>query len=200
MALIPELLRGIYEIGYESPWTLQQNAIMTILQGHDVILHRRAGSGKSVAFTIPALQKLDTSNNQCQVLILVDSRELVCPLQGLILTLGKYMEPFECRKCVGGVRIRESITELESACQIVVGTPGRVFDMITRGFLKVDSVKMLILDETHYLVSKGFSDLIIDIFRKLPSAKQLVVAAPCKPKDVVELTTKIMNDPIQVTQ
>ncbi|KAF9170613.1 translation initiation factor eIF4A [Mortierella sp. AD011] len=197
--LIPGLLRGIYEIGYESPNALQQNAIMTILQGHDVVLYRRAGSGKSVAFTIPALQRLDTFDNQCQVLILADSRELVYRIQELILTLGKYTEPFACRKCVGGSRTSDTFAELASACQIVVGTPGRVLYMMDRGFLKVDSVKMLILDEVHDLVSKRFGDAIIDIFHRLPSAKQIIVAAPYKAKDIAELATEITNDPIQVT-
>ncbi|KAG0053783.1 translation initiation factor eIF4A [Gryganskiella cystojenkinii] len=197
MNLSPELLRGIYAYGFERPSTIQQRAILPVIKGRDVIAQAQSGTGKTATFSISALQKLDTSNPQCQALILAPTRELAQQIQKVVIALGDFMK-VECHACIGGTNVREDMKRLEAGAHVVVGTPGRVFDMINRGALKTDSMKMFILDEADEMLSRGFKDQIYDVFQRLPPSTQVVLLSATMPAEVMEVTTKFMRDPIRI--
>jgi len=197
MNLSPELLRGIYAYGFERPSSIQQRAILPVVKGHDVIAQAQSGTGKTATFSISALQKLDLANPQCQALILAPTRELAQQIQKVVIALGDFMK-VTCHACIGGTNVREDMKILGDGAQVVVGTPGRVFDMINRGALKTDHMKMFILDEADEMLSRGFKDQIYDVFQRLPPSTQVVLLSATMPTEVMEVTTKFMRDPIRI--
>ncbi|KAK0260047.1 ATP-dependent RNA helicase eIF4A [Friedmanniomyces endolithicus] len=179
MNLKPELLRGVYAYGFERPSAIQQRAIMPVIKGNDVIAQAQSGTGKTATFSVSVLQKIDPNIKACQALILAPTRELAQQIQKVVVAIGDFMQ-IECHACIGGTSVRDDMKALQEGPQIVVGTPGRVQDMIQRRVLKTDSMKMFVLDEADEMLSRGFTaDL-----RHLP--------------DVLEVTTKFMRDPVRI--
>jgi len=197
MNLKPELLRGIYAYGFERPSAIQQRAIMPVIKGHDVIAQAQSGTGKTATFSISVLQKIDPSLKACQALILAPTRELAQQIQKVVVAIGDFMN-LECHACIGGTSVRDDMKALQDGPQVVVGTPGRVQDMIQRRFLKTDSMKMFVLDEADEMLSRGFTEQIYDIFQLLPQSTQVVLLSATMPQDVLEVTTKFMRDPVRI--
>ncbi|KAG6363376.1 hypothetical protein INS49_008474 [Diaporthe citri] len=197
MALKSELLRGIYAYGFERPSAIQQRAIMPVIKGHDVIAQAQSGTGKTATFSISVLQKIDPSLKQCQALILAPTRELAQQIQKVVVAIGDFMN-IECHACIGGTSVRDDMKALQDGPQVVVGTPGRVHDMIQRRFLKTDGMKMFVLDEADEMLSRGFTEQIYDIFQLLPQSTQVVLLSATMPQDVLEVTTKFMRDPVRI--
>lgn len=197
MGLKEDLLRGIYAYNFEKPSAIQQRAIMPIIKGRDVIAQAQSGTGKTATFSISALQIIDTSIRETQVLILSPTRELATQIQSVVLALGDYMN-VQCHACIGGTSMGEDIKKLDYGQHIVSGTPGRVFDMIKRRHLRTRHLKMLILDEADEMLSKGFKEQIYDVYRYLPPSTQVVLLSATLPQDVLEITSKFMSDPIRV--
>lgn len=127
MDLKPDLLRGIYAYGFERPSAIQERAIMPICTGRDVIAQAQSGTGKTATFTISILQRIDLALKQPQALILAPTRELAQQIQKVVVALGDYLN-VDAMACVGGTSIKEDIAKLAAGPQIIVGTPGRVFD------------------------------------------------------------------------
>jgi translation initiation factor 4A len=197
MNLKNELLRGIYAYGFERPSTIQQRAIMPVIKGHDVIAQAQSGTGKTATFSISILQRIDVSLKATQALILAPTRELALQIQKVVLALGDFMGA-ECHACVGGTNVREDMEKLRAGCHVVVGTPGRVFDMINRGAFKTDAMKMFVLDEADEMLSRGFREQIYDVFQLLPTETQVVLLSATMPPDVLEVTTKFMREPVRI--
>ncbi|CAG8575731.1 5137_t:CDS:2 [Diversispora eburnea] len=197
MSLKSELLRGIYAYGFEKPSAIQQRAILPVIKGHDVIAQAQSGTGKTATFSISILQKLDMSINQCQALVLAPTRELAQQIQKVVIALGDFMN-VECNASIGGTNVREGIKKLEAGAHVVVGTPGRVFDMINRRALKTDHIKMFVLDEADEMLSRGFKEQIYDVFQLLPPSTQVVLLSATMPSDVLEVTTKFMREPVRI--
>lgn len=174
LGLKEDLLRGIYAYNFERPSAIQQRAILPIVRGRDVIAQAQSGTGKTATFSIAMLQSIDTSIRDPQALILAPTRELATQIQSVILALGDYMN-VSCHACIGGTSVGEDIRKLEAGVQVITGTPGRVYDMIRRRFLKTKNLKMLIMDESDTLLDYGFKDQIYDIYRYLPPATQVYV-------------------------
>ncbi|GFS27880.1 ATP-dependent RNA helicase eIF4A [Elysia marginata] len=172
MSLREDLLRGIYAYGFEKPSAIQQKAILPCIKGCDVIAQAQSGTGKTATFAIAILEKLDLNNRQTQALVLAPTRELAHQIWRVIMTLGDYMN-VKCHACVGGTGVRKDIRTLEEGAPIVVGTPGRVFEMMNRGFLISSSIKMLVLDEADEMLSLGFKEQIFDIFQLMPNDAQV---------------------------
>jgi translation initiation factor 4A len=141
--------------------------------------------------------QIDTTVKKTQALILAPTRELAQQIQKVVIALGDYLN-VDCHACVGGTAVREDMARLNEGPHVVVGTPGRVFDMINRGALKSDSVKMFCLDEADEMLSTGFKDAIYDIFQLLPAETQVVLLSATMPTDVLEVTKKFMRDPIRI--
>lgn len=197
MNLRQDLLRGIYAYGFEKPSAIQQRAIVPCIQGRDVIAQAQSGTGKTATFSISVLQKLDVSTRSCQALILAPTRELATQIQKVVVALGDYMQ-IECMACIGGTNVREDIRKLEAGVHIVVGTPGRVYDMINRRALDVQNMAQFVLDEADEMLSMGFKDQIYDIFRLLPGTTQVILLSATMPIEVLEVTKRFMRDPIRI--
>merc|ERR1719187_2252040 len=147
MHLREELLRGIYGYGFEKPSAIQQRAIAPCIKGHDVIAQAQSGTGKTATFSISILEKIDINARDCQALILAPTRELAQQIQKVVMALGDYMG-VQCHACIGGTSVREDMRKLEAGQHIVVGTPGRVFDMISRKYLRTQNIKMFVMEVT----------------------------------------------------
>jgi translation initiation factor 4A len=130
-----------------------------IFEGHDVIAQAQSGTGKTATFSISVLQKLDPNIKQCQALILAPTRELAQQIQKVVVAIGDFMN-IECHACIGGTSVRDDMKALQEGPQIVVGTPGRVHDMIQRRFLKTDSMKMFVLDEADEMLSVSLAEML----------------------------------------
>lgn len=197
MGLKEELLRGIYAYGFEKPSAIQQRAIIPCIRGHDVIAQAQSGTGKTATFSIAILQQIDTTIEDCQALILAPTRELATQISKVVGALGDYMRA-NCYASIGGTNVTKDIGSLQSGVHVVSGTPGRVFDMITRGVLRTESIKLFVLDEADEMLSRGFKDQIYDVFRHLRSEVQVILLSATMPPDVLEVTTKFMRNPIRI--
>jgi translation initiation factor 4A len=197
MNLREPLLRGIYGYGFERPSAIQQRAIKPCILGHDVIAQAQSGTGKTATFAISILQQLDMEFKDCQALILAPTRELAQQIQKVVLALGDYMG-VTCHACIGGTNVREDMKRLEGGVQIVVGTPGRVYDMLNRSALHSKNIKMFVLDEADEMLSRGFKEQIYDVFTTMPQNIQVILLSATMPNDVLDVTSKFMNDPVKI--
>lgn len=197
MNLKEELLRGIYGYGFEKPSAIQQRAIIPCIKGHDVIAQAQSGTGKTATFSIAILQKIDTAIRDCQALILAPTRELATQIQKVVLSLGDYLQA-QCHACIGGTNVREDMRKLEAGCHVVVGTPGRVHDMINRKVLRTSNIKLFVLDEADEMLSRGFKDQIQDVFRMLPNDVQVILLSATMPIEVLEVSKYFMRNPVQI--
>jgi translation initiation factor 4A len=146
MGLKEDLLRGIYSYGFEKPSAIQQRAIKPLIMMRDTIAQAQSGTGKTATFTIGLLQNIDLSNRDCQALILAPTRELASQIVKVVMAIGDYLG-VSTMACIGGTNVRQDMDKLRSGVQLVVGTPGRVFDMINRRALATDYIHYFVLDE-----------------------------------------------------
>merc|ERR1711934_762057 len=197
MDLKEDLLRGIYAYGFEKPSTIQQRGIVPIVKGFDTIAQAQSGTGKTATFTIGVLQRVDLNVKQCQALILAPTRELANQSHKVVCSIGDYLNVV-CHACIGGTKVADDIDMLRRGVHIVVGTPGRVHDMIERRALDVRSVKIFVLDEADEMLSRGFTDQIYDVFRKLPENVRVGLFSATMPEEVLEMTGKFMNEPMRI--
>jgi translation initiation factor 4A len=197
MTLQEDLLRGIYAYGFEKPSAIQARAIKPLASTRHIIAQAQSGTGKTATFSIGILQQLDYTKNECQALILAPTRELAQQIQKVVLAIGDYL-PVRCHACIGGTSVADDIHKLESGVHVVVGTPGRVYDMICRGILKADTIRVFVLDEADEMLSRGFKDQIYDIFKQLPETTQVGLFSATMPPEALEITKKFMRDPVRI--
>ena len=197
MEIPEELLRGIYAYGFEKPSAIQQRAIKPTMLGRDLIAQAQSGTGKTATFAIGTLGKLDLNLRECQSLILAPTRELAQQIQKVVIALGDYMN-IAVHACVGGTAVRDDIRTLQGGVHIVVGTPGRVYDMINRRALRLDNIRQFFLDEADEMLSRGFKDQIYDIFKFLPESVQVCLFSATMPLDVLEVTQRFMREPVRI--
>jgi len=197
MKLKDELLRGIYAYGFEKPSHIQQRGIIPVVKGHDTIAQAQSGTGKTATFSIAALQRITDASNECQVLILAPTRELAQQIHKVLNALGDYMS-VNCHACVGGTLVKTDMTVLRDGAQIVVGTPGRVNDMINRNALRLEKLSIFILDEADEMLSRGFKDQIYDVFQYLPSEVQVCLFSATMPEEILNITKRFMRKPVKI--
>lgn len=197
MKLKENLLRGIYGYGFERPSVIQQKAVVPFASGADIIAQAQSGTGKTATYSIGMLEQLDYSRRHCQGLILVPTRELALQVQRVIQSIGDYLGVIS-HACIGGTSIAKDISTLRSGVHVIVGTPGRVFDMMNRKVFDTEGVKHVILDEADEMLSRGFIEIIREIFAILPSNSQVGVFSATMPLEIVEITNKILRDPIKI--
>ena len=195
----PDLLRGIYAYGFEKPSYIQQKSILSIIQKRDVIAQAQSGTGKTGAFTVAALQSIDVTKAKTQALILAPTRELAKQIYDVISSIGGMMTGLTLRLLVGGTSTAEDAADLrKSVPHIIVGCPGRVFDMIRRNHIQGTNVNMLVLDEADEMLSAGFNDQIYNIFQYMPSDIQVVLFSATMPPELYTLTEKFMRSPVNI--
>jgi len=197
MGLKQHLLRGIYAYGFERPSAIQQRGILPILAGHDMIGQAQSGTGKTATFVIATLQKIHLNENNTQALILAPTRELATQIQRVGSALGDFLK-VTSHVCVGGTSVKEDINVLTRGVQLVVGTPGRVFDMIRRRAIKVHKIHTFVLDEADEMLSRGFRDQIYDIFQEMPREVQVCLFSATMPNEVLEVSEKFMRKPVRI--
>nr|XP_023917743.1 eukaryotic initiation factor 4A-3 isoform X1 [Quercus suber]POF03755.1 eukaryotic initiation factor 4a-3 [Quercus suber] len=197
MGIKDDLLRGIYQYGFEKPSAIQQRAVVPILQGRDVIAQAQSGTGKTSMIGLTVCQTVDTSSREVQALILSPTRELASQTEKVILAMGNFIS-IKVHACIGGKSVGDDIRKLENGVQVVSGTPGRVCDMIKRRTLKTTHIKLLILDESDEMLSRGFKDQIYDVYRYLPPVLQVCLISATLPHEILEMTNKFMTDPIRI--
>jgi len=197
MGLHENLLRGIYAYGFEKPSAIQQKGIVPFTKGLDVIQQAQSGTGKTATFCAGILNNLDYQNLDCQALVLAPTRELAQQIEKVMRALGDYLQ-VKCHACVGGTSVREDARILSAGVHVVVGTPGRVYDMLRRRCLRADNIKMFVLDEADEMLSRGFKDQIYDIFQLLPPKLQVGVFSATLPPEALEITRKFMSKPVRI--
>lgn len=203
MGLSTNLLRGIYAYGFEKPSAIQQRAIVPFIKGGDLIAQAQSGTGKTGAFAIGTLQRMDfKSKDKCQALIMSPTRELAVQTEQVISHIGDYLVERGTsfiHVFVGGTRVVDDVNRLKSGGVIVaVGTPGRVLDVIKRGALRTEHLRVLVLDEADEMLSQGFAEQIYEVFKFLPKDVQVCLFSATMPPDVLELTDKFMRNPIRI--
>jgi len=191
------LLRGIYSYGFEKPSAIQQRAIRPVIDGRDTIGQAQSGTGKTATFAIGSLQRIDFGHRACQTLILAPTRELANQIHKVVLALGDYLK-VQCHVCIGGTSVRDDIDVLRNGVHVVVGTPGRVFDMISKRHLRIDDLQTFVCDEADEMLSRGFKDQIYDIFKTLPPNVQVCLFSATMPPEILDMTTKFMRDAVRI--
>jgi len=193
MGLNKRLLKGVMQAGFEHPSAIQARAITPIIEGRDVVAQSQSGTGKTTIFCVGVLNQIDTNKRDLQALVLSPTRELAEQTQTVMLNLGQYMQA-RVHCCIGGMSINNDIQQLQGGVHVVSGTPGRVFDMISRNALLTKKIKMLVIDEADEMLARNFKNQIYDIYRYLPPSCQIVVISATMSNEVIEVTEKFMND------
>ncbi len=197
MGLKEKLLRGVFSMGYERPSFIQSKAIVPFVEGNDVIAQAQSGTGKTATFSISMLQKINEDVKESQVIILSHTRELALQIKNVIESMSQYMK-ITMNLSVGGTALRTNIDELKRRPHIIIGTPGRVLDMLSKEIIDKNTLKMLILDEADELLSTIFLNQIYDIFKLLPSDVQVGLYSATMTPDFFKLSAKFMRDPIKI--
>ena len=190
-----DIKRAVIEMGFEEPSPIQSQSIPVILSGKDVIGQAQTGTGKTAAFSIPLLEMINPEEKNVQAVVLCPTRELAIQVSTEIRKIGKYMHGIKSLPVYGGQPIERQIKALKSGVQIVIGTPGRVIDHINRKTLKMDNVKMVILDEADEMLDMGFREDIEMILSKTPEERQTTFFSATMPKGILELTKKYQKNP-----
>lgn len=193
-----ELLQAVTDMGFTSPSPIQAEAIPPILAGRDVIGQAQTGTGKTAAFGIPALELIDVQDRSVQTLILCPTRELALQVADEIKKLAKYKRGVRVEAIYGGDSIERQIRSLKSGVHIVIGTPGRVMDHMERNTLKLDHVKMMILDEADEMLDMGFREDIESILDEMPEERQTILFSATMSKPIMQITQKFQKDPVLV--
>ena len=195
------VLRGIYSYGFENPSPIQQKAIPPMVARRDMIAQAQSGTGKTGAFTVGTLNIIDTSKKQTQAIIMAPTRELAMQISCVFNDLGSYLKDYKVQLLVGGNSVDEDIKKLkdkDGPPHVIVGTPGRIHDMIRRNHVNVKNVKVLTLDEADEMLSTGFKDQVYNIFQYMPKDIQLCLYSATVPGEIAELSKKFMRDPVKI--
>lgn len=195
-----KLLRGIYSYGFEKPSAIQRKAIYPLINNPpvDLIAQAQSGTGKTGTFTIGALQKVDASKDETQVIILAPTHELAQQSKTVLDELGRYLE-IKTKLLIGGTSVDTDKTSLSKETpQIIVGTPGRIHDMIRRKYINTNSLEMLIVDEADEMLSHGFKSQMYKIFQFIPENIQVSLFSATMPAELEELSKAFMRNPIKI--
>ena len=198
MNLKDEVLRGIYGYGFEKPSMIQQRAIVPSLGGRDLIAQAQSGTGKTATFSISILQRIDVDLKSVQALVLAPTRELALQILKVMSSLGQYTKVV-CHACIGGTNVREDARRLQDGgIHVVIGTPGRVNDMIQRKHLNTRDLSIFVLDEADEMLSKGFKEQIYNVSRSIDCDFQTFLLSATMPDEVLEVTKSFMRDPVMI--
>lgn len=195
--LTDPILRALADMGFSSPTEIQARAIPAILEGQDVIGKSHTGTGKTVAFGVPAVLRAAPSGTT-QTLILCPTRELAQQAEGELRKLCKYTEGVRVLAVYGGDPITSQIRQLKRGIEIVVGTPGRIMDLMRRHALRLDTLSLAVLDEADEMLSMGFREDIETILQAAPPDRQTILFSATMPSEILELTSEYQHDPLLI--
>lgn len=198
MELPDTLLRGIYSYGFEKPSAIQQKAIVPIRKGRDILAQAQSGTGKTGTFTIGSLCRVDPSLKRVQVLILVPVRELAQQIETVVKAISSHMG-INVYCATGGTPLRDDIRAIERGCQFLIGTPGRVYDLMNRNVLHRDQIRVLIMDEADQMLEDRFKEQVMCILEQgFPKETQVALFSATMPIEVVEVANNLLRGPVRI--
>ncbi|GJU66112.1 DEAD-box ATP-dependent RNA helicase 8 [Tanacetum coccineum] len=189
-----ELLMGIYEKGFEKPSPIQEESIPIALTGSDILARAKNGTGKTAAFCIPALEKIDPDKNVIQVVILVPTRELALQTSQVCKELGKHLKT-QVMVTTGGTSLKDDIMRLYQPVHLLVGTPGRILDLAKKGICKLDNCAMLAMDEADKLLSPEFQPSVEELINFMPTNRQILMFSATFPVTVKDFKDRFLKKP-----
>lgn len=193
------LLRGIYAYGFEKPSPIQRKAIKPIIDKKDIVAQAQSGTGKTATFTIGALAHVNTSENITQILCLSPTRELSIQTANVMRGIGSMIQNLRVQVLVGGYSIDEDVGNLKSNVpHVIVGCPGRVYDMMRRNHIGSKNIKLVILDEADEMLSSGFKEQVYNIFQYFNNNIQVALFSATLPEHIHGITSKFMRDPVKI--
>lgn len=195
LSLSKELQEAINEMGFEEATPIQAKAIPLIFKGKDVIGQAQTGTGKTAAFGIPILDMIDSADKKLQAVILCPTRELAIQVAAELKTLSRYKDRLRILPVYGGQPIKRQIRSLKKGVQIIIGTPGRIMDHMRRKTLKMENVRIVVLDEADEMLDMGFQEDIEAILRGIPKKRQMLMFSATMPKPILRLAKKYQKDP-----
>ncbi len=199
LGVAPELLRAIEELGFEQPMPIQEKVIPVLLSGEgDVVGLAQTGTGKTAAFGLPLIQKVDTSRRVPQAVVLAPTRELCLQIASDLADYSKYVTELKVLPVYGGSSIESQIRALRAGVQIIVATPGRLIDLIDRGVVKLGGVHTVVLDEADEMLNMGFVDSINEILEHVPAPRQTLMFSATMPAGVAKIARQYMTDPEEI--
>ena len=195
LGLSSNLMKALNDIGYESPSPIQLQCIPYLQQGHDIIGQAQTGTGKTAAFALPLLDRIEIKQNHPQLLVLAPTRELAIQVAEAIQSYAHYMKGFHVLPIYGGQAYNLQLRPLKRGVHVVVGTPGRVMDHIKRGTLKLNGLKALVLDEAEELLRMGFIDDVKWVMGKIPQQRQIALFSATMPDAIRKVAERFLNKP-----
>ncbi len=200
MGLSPEIVEAVEAIGFEQPTPIQEQTIPAILTtDSDILALAQTGTGKTAAFGLPIINKIDFNNKNIQALILCPTRELCMQISNDIEQFSSKLKRVKSVAVYGGANISNQIKDIKSGVQIVVGTPGRTLDLIKRKSLKINNINYLVLDEADEMLNMGFQEDLDEILSSTPIDKRVYLFSATMPNEIKSITGKYMNNPIEIT-
>lgn len=193
LPLEEELLKAIEELGFTEPSPIQSIAIPRLLEGRDVIGQAQTGTGKTAAFGLPLLQRIDAADRSVQALVLCPTRELALQVANGLTALAKHLRGVRILSVYGGQPIEPQASALRRGAQVVVGTPGRILDHINRGTLQLGVVRMTVLDEADEMLDMGFREDIERILSEMPEWVQSAFFSATMPDGILELARRFLR-------
>ncbi|HNQ83548.1 MAG TPA: DEAD/DEAH box helicase, partial [Bacteroidales bacterium] len=194
------IVRATDELGFQQPTPIQERIIPLIInQTNDLIALAQTGTGKTAAFGLPLLQLTDMDAREIQSIVLCPTRELCMQITGDLKKYSKYIPGFKTVAVYGGADIRAQIKALKNGCQIVVGTPGRVMDLINREVLKLSLIRFLVLDEADEMLNMGFKEDLDIILAGTPQSKRTFLFSATMPDEIASIARNYMNEPEKVS-
>ncbi|TFH85628.1 DEAD/DEAH box helicase [Billgrantia azerbaijanica] len=198
LALLPAVLAAVETLGYETPSPIQEQTIPALLEGRDMLGQAQTGTGKTAAFALPLLSRLDLARREPQVLVLAPTRELAQQVAVSFSKYGQNLQGLEVATLCGGMEYRDQLSALKRGAQVVVGTPGRVIDHLDRGSLKLDGLAALVLDEADEMLRMGFIDDVKRVVADTPSDAQRVFFSATLPAEIERIVNRYLVDPVKV--
>ncbi|MDE6782149.1 MAG: DEAD/DEAH box helicase, partial [Paramuribaculum sp.] len=193
-----DLRRAIEELGFENPMPVQEKVIPHLLaEPGDVIALAQTGTGKTAAFGLPLLQRIDSDLHKPQALILAPTRELCLQIGSDLADFSKYIPRVKVLPVYGGSSIESQIRALREGVQVIVATPGRLIDLINRGVVKLDDIHTVVLDEADEMLNMGFLDSIDAILAHVPADRKMLMFSATMPDEIARISKKYMKDPVE---
>src|SRR5579863_3262652 len=199
LALSEPVLRALTDVGYESPSPIQAATIPVLLSGADMLGQAQTGTGKTAAFALPALTRIDLSKHEPQVLVLVPTRELALQVAEAFLKYAAHLKGFHVLPIYGGQSYQPQLNALRRGVHVVVGTPGRVIDHMNRGTLKLTGLTLLVLDEADEMLRMGFIDAVESILEQTPPQRQVALFSATIPAPIRRIASKHLRSPVEIT-
>ncbi len=194
-----DMINSLSSLGYTNMTPIQQNSIKALLENKDMIAQAKTGSGKTVAFLTSSLLKIDSSSKNPQLIIILPTRELASQVANEARNIGKYIKDLKVLTLCGGVPLTPQVKSLEKGSNIIVGTPGRLNDHISRETIDFSDIKVMVLDEADRLLDMGFHDEVVRISNMMPNDKQTILFSATFPPKIESLVKEVCKKPVRVS-